>query len=568
MASHAGTAFALTAALAMAPPAAAQPGSAPVRLQFRAIGADGSPVLDLAQGDLTLKIDGKPRQIGSISLHRPGGTDTGRPLPPPYATNANGASARTLQLLVDDDSIAPGREAPFKQALQRLVAELSAGDRVGLSTPQARVMLAPTADRTIINQTIDRLVGQGHTSESDADIACRTTSLLKALGGVIANASVAPTTIAVFSAGIMGPSVQMAQIGKSSGECLVRTDDFQNLSRVAAAAPVEVYLFHLMEGLTTSSSAQTAGFESLAGAVNGEFVRVGTDASASLSKLLRETSAYYEAQFQAEPEDRNGQSHRVELRTARDRVRLRTRPALAIPKAAAAARSPQDLLRAQAESRDLPLRLTGYAARNPGSDDVKIMAMFEAMDAAPLKAASVALFDEKNTLKRQWTAQPADLARRPVMAALSAPHGTYRLRVAAVDGTGRVGTADLDMTAEITRADPLRLSALVMGVQENGAFAPRLEFTNELAAIGLLEIYGVPKTGDVVVTLDVLPSETEAPLASAPTQITRTKTEDMLIAFGGFDIAGLPPGDYLMRATVTLDGKPVGRVMRTLRKAR
>jgi hypothetical protein len=40
----------------------------------------------------------------------------------------------------------------------------------------------------------------------------------------------------------------------------------------------------------------------------------------------------------------------------------------------------------------------------------------------------------------------------------------------------------------------------------------------------------------------------------------------MRVAFGGFSIATLAPGDYLMRAVVSLDGKPVGRVVRTLRK--
>jgi hypothetical protein len=37
--------------------------------------------------------------------------------------------------------------------------------------------------------------------------------------------------------------------------------------------------------------------------------------------------------------------------------------------------------------------------------------------------------------------------------------------------------------------------------------------------------------------------------------------------YGGSSIETLPPGDYLMRAVVSLDGKPVGPVVRTLRKS-
>jgi hypothetical protein len=56
---------------------------------------------------------------------------------------------------------------------------------------------------------------------------------------------------------------------------------------------------------------------------------------------------------------------------------------------------------------------------------------------------------------------------------------------------------------------------------------------------------------------------TGGPVLPAP---YATNTDDMRVAFGGFSIANLEPGDYLMRAVVSLDGKPVGKVVRTLRK--
>jgi hypothetical protein len=154
-----------------------------------------------------------------------------------------------------------------------------------------------------------------------------------------------------------------------------------------------------------------------------------------------------------------------------------------------------------------------------------------------------------------------------VLAALTAPPGTYRMRVAAVDAGGRAGTADYELKAEVPRADPLKLSALVLGTQkQGGGFAPRLDFANESIAIGMVEIYNVPKGGAVTVDLDVAASSDGAPLATAQTTVTPGRTEDMRIAYGGFSIAALEPGEYLMRAVVSLDGKPVGRVVRTLRK--
>jgi hypothetical protein len=227
------------------------------------------------------------------------------------------------------------------------------------------------------------------------------------------------------------------------------------------------------------------------------------------------------------------------------------------------------MLRSSAAYADLPLRGTVHSSRLPGSDEVKVMALFETLDpATTLSAASVGLFDEKNTLKKQWTAQAAELKSRPVMAALSAPAGSYRVRVAAVDASGRAGATDYELKVEVPRADPLKLSTLVLGTQKpGGGFLPRLDFANDPIAIGMLEIYGVPKGGNVTVELDVVQTEQGPQLATAQTQVAPGDGEDMRRAFGGFSIATLAPGDYLMRAVVSLDGKPVGKVVRTLRKS-
>jgi hypothetical protein len=325
----------------------------------------------------------------------------------------------------------------------------------------------------------------------------------------------------------------------------------------------------LTEAMANRSSAQDAGFESLAGVTGAEFFRLTASPQASVSRLLRETASYYTASFEPEGSERNGGTFRVELKTTREKVKLRTRPSVEIHKdAGRAATAPKDMLRTQTAYTDLALRSSGLTSRTAGSEEVKVVAMFEAIDpAAALSAASVALFDEKNTLKKQWTAQPADLAKRPVMAALSAPPGTYRVRVAAVEAAGRAGTTDYELKVEVPRADPLKLSTLVLGTQQpGGGFLPRLDFATESVAIGLLEIYNVPKGGAVTFSLDIVQTPDGTPIANAETTVTQGGTEDMRVAYGGFNIASLAPGDYLMRAVVSLDGKPVGKVVRTLRK--
>lgn len=569
------------ALLAWAPSALAQTAkssSSPVQIEFRALGDAGQPVVDLTPSDVSLKVNGKPRTLQSLTLFRASGESAAAAaLPPPYATNTAGARGRVLHVLIDDDSIGAGREAQVRDAVRMLTAELSPADRIGLLTTQAAINISPTRDITKVRLAADGFTGKALSGETDVDAQCRTKRVLAALGTMISLAGATPTTIVVFSSGVSPPIVKQVKVGSGSSTgtseiCPVEPDDFASLGSVAATAHTDLYLLHVTDGRAEHSSTQDAGFESLAGAIGAEYVRLAGSPQPVVARLLRETAAYYVATFDADPGERNGQTFRVELKSLRDAVTLRTRPSVLMPKdvAAKAAPQPKDMLRVAAEFTDLPLRAASYASRlTPGSDDVKVVVLFETPEGAPLAAASVGLFDQSNTLKKQWTAQKPDLSQAMVRADLQAPPGRYRVRVAAVDAKGRAGTTDDDLDAHTARADPLTLSALVVGTQrQGGGFVPKLEFGSETVAIGLLEIYGVPKNGVVTVNLDVVSSPEGQALATAETQLGRGPVEDARTAIGGFGIDNLPPGDYLMRAIVLLDGKPVGKAVRTLRKAR
>jgi hypothetical protein len=51
----------------------AEAGGPPVAIDFRAALDDGRPVLDLKREDVTLKVNGKPREIRSLQLVQFGG---------------------------------------------------------------------------------------------------------------------------------------------------------------------------------------------------------------------------------------------------------------------------------------------------------------------------------------------------------------------------------------------------------------------------------------------------------------------------------------------------------------
>ena len=369
-----------------ATPALAQSkAGAPVRIDFRALADDGVPVGDLKADEISLKVNGKARPIQSLSLFRAAaGTGGGSALPSPYGSNVGGVNGRVIHILIDDDSIAPGREAQVREAVRLLTSEIGSADRIGVLTPQAQLNLRPGADPTKVRLAVDNLSGRATPNESEADAQCRSTRVLAAVGTMLAMTGGAPTTIVIFSGGMSPPKVKQVQIGSLNSSvatndiCPVTPEDFQNIGSLAASARADLYLFHVTEGMVNRSTTQDTGFESLAGVTGAEFVRLTASPQPSISRMLRETAAYYVATFEPDPSERNGQTFRVEMKANRDKVKVRTRPLIEIPKAIAkGSANPKDMLRATGEHRDLPLRAAAFSSRNPGSNELKILAMFE-----------------------------------------------------------------------------------------------------------------------------------------------------------------------------------------------
>ena len=282
--------------------------------------------------------------------------------------------------------------------------------------------------------------------------------MLAALGSMLALTGGAPTTIVVFSGGLTPPadkkSTRRAHADRdgrpqappngANDICPVRPDTYENIGMVASSAHADMYLFHLTEAMANRSR-QDAGFESLAGVTDAEFFRLTASPQAAISRLLRETASYYTPRSSRRPA--NAATFRVELHATRDKVRLRTRPSVDIRKGTIRPARRRRTCCARPPIRGLPLRAAASPRARPAATRSRSSRCSRRRGRGAL-AASVGLFDEKNTLKKQWTAQPADLAKRPVMAALPAPPGTYRVRVAAVDASGRAGTTDYELKVE------------------------------------------------------------------------------------------------------------------------
>jgi hypothetical protein len=552
-----------------------------VFVDFRAVSAEGEPVADLKPSDVTLRVGGRVRPVKSLELVRVGGgTPAAAPaskLPAPFVSNASQASGagtqREVLLVIDELSIAPGKEAPVRESLNTLLSALTPGDRIGLiSTRQGGPTLPFSEGHQEALATVGKLAGYAPAQLTESDFACNAILVLNTLRSAFGqfNPGSAPTLVFV-SAAVAGPrSDKMANVGRESELCPLRTNHFEEVGAVAVDSRANTYVVHALEAGTASVSPQEsqAGIDAIAGSTGGETIRItGGTTDRSLVRIARETSAYYLASFEPEAGDRSGDRQRVDVRVARENIRVSARPNIVIARPGSSKPvAPRDMIRVNTRFTDLPLRGAVYPSRFKDTQ-LRLVVLFEPEDPAmKLTAATVVAFDAKG-IGRPWHAESKELASTPIRTAVDVQPGRYRVRIAATDAQGRAGSIDVETDAALTEAAPLKLSALVLGVASSGSFAPRLLFDGgDQQAIGYVEIYGVPTGGSVGVTFELAETDGGAAIATGPAQITNGSTEDMRIAFGGFGIGPMQPGDLQMRAIVMLDGKRVGSVTRTLRK--
>ena len=587
--------FACAAALsAQRPASATQPGEA-IAVDFFAVGPNGS-VFDLRTEDVTLKVDGRPRAIRSLRYISLPLADPANPiaetaaLEPPFGTNAAAANARWVSIVLDHESVRPGAERNAVNAAVRYINLLGPRDQVSYVTmPNGGIEIDFTTNHQQVIDALRGFVSRAQREPTEQERSCRSRLLLNSMSDYLEGMAglQGPKTVVLLSSGVLNPR-RDAPLSGPPGPCEIRQVYFQQVSTAASVARAHLYVVQ-PDDLNMDSARQVfadptasrfagadedrAGLESLAGVTGGDFMRIVGPDDQTLSTLARAFTGYYVATFDPEPAERNGAMHRVEVDVSRDGVRVRTRPEVLLPRAAGVspAASTKEMLRNGQRYGALPLRATAFASAfavaAPG-EKVKVLAVLEGMEpGVKISEAVFGLIDMNDRLVAQWTANTGELAESPILTAGEAAPGPYRLRVAAVDSTGRRGAVEYEFLARLTDAAPLSLSTMALGVSRDGAFTPKLVFGTDQAAVAYFEIYGrTPQTDAVTVRLEVASDAKGRALATAVPRVV-SQGEDRRLTIGAIPIAALPPGDYIVRAIVSVDGRPVGRVIRTLRKS-
>jgi hypothetical protein len=547
-----------------------------IAVDFVALGSGGLPIADLRADEVTLQIEGRSRPVRALEYVSLGSTIGGAGLSP-YGSNSQTDSGRTVVLIIDQETLTPGREAALKSQINEFLRGLGPLDRVALMTvPYGGLKVDLTTDHSKVTVALANITGQAARIESANDAGCRTTATLAALRGTLDDlrGGEAPVVIVLFS-GQMSPPMGVFAAPVPTGAmqtlapCQLRTDQFKQVSVAAASARAQFYVVQPELSVTPETR---AGLEHLSGVTGGLLMQLGGGEDSALSRITRESSGYYIARIEPEPSESTGDIRDMRISVARPNVTVRQRPQMAVARnrastVKAVASTPLEMMKEARLFRDLPLRVAGYTSREPGSPMVRVVTLFDSPDpSAALNSAMVGLFDSTGRMVASRQFSSAELTSSPVVAAMAVPPGQYRLRVAAAEAAGRAGAADYTVGAELATAGPLSLSDIVLGLSRGGQFSPRLEFTSEATAMAHVEVYSATGGETVGAVFEVARSANGPALLTQPAAFAATTDKDRFIATAALPIGALKPGDYVVRATVAAQGKSGGRVLRAFRK--
>jgi VWFA-related protein len=352
--------------------------------------------------------------------------------------------------------------------------------------------------------------------------------------------------------------------------------DLTSLGAAAQAARVTIYVLQLEQPIFDASEsvvsptlsqdlqAKGDGLARLAGSARGALFRlVGADPY-PFQRILRELSGYYLLAFEAAPADRDGRTRRIDVSTSVSGAVVRTRPTFrssAEPSKDGEARLIR-LLRSPRLATELPLRATAHMFRDSADGAIRVVVSAEA-DRGPSAHVTFGyvLVNADGVIAASGS-NASDDGR--FNQAVSVPPGRYKLKVAAIDPTGRQGSLERSVDAQLHSAGAAGLSDLALSDTEPGrALRPVVATTTADRLGAVLEIYGPVgwKPERLAVRVEVKAVNAPDAVITVPARISAVSGSSWR-ARAELALGNLSPGSYVATAHVALPDGAVRKIER------
>lgn len=552
----------------------------------------------------------------------------------PYvAVNNKGAPpGRLILLLIDQGNIRSGGGRMMMDQARRFVDQLQPEDRVGVAAVPAPGEMVPfTTDHDQVRESLTRVIGRAEIFRrrfnlslteaiaiyQNSDVRLAFEAFRRECGLHLspfelercerefeqeaaeivnemrrqAGDSIRAMRGVLESLGAIEGPKQVVLI--SEGLILEHlTGDVDDIAAVAADARASLDV--LMLDLPTADASigerpttpredrrlQEEGLEALAGLARGGLYRISTSPAYAFEQILRALAGYYLIGVEARPSDRDGKRHRLSVKTTRRGVTLRSRSRF-LAGVSGTALAPTEAvsraLRSPLSANDLPLRLSTWTFKEPGTTRVRVLIAVEVerlvdqpldytLGLAVINRQGRAQLPEVRSYKFSSTDDPAVAS---YTTALIVDPGRYQLRVGLADSEGRVGSVERAVDAFHVDGSELALGDLLLGTASTAkgpvSIEPAIEpRSNGRPIVAMLEAYVPLGTAREALnaTIEVRRNEEGAAITSMPMQVIAGTHPDITPIQALLDTSALPPGRYLARATLSLDGKARGHVVR------
>ena len=215
--------------------------------------------------------------------------------------------------------------------------------------------------------------------------------------------------------------------------------------------------------------------------------------------------------------------------------------------------------------RAIPIRMETTLRRSAtaGQIDASVHIVIPATATGPLTLMFGA-FDAAGGTRSgsREASRPADGGDYRLSFVIPISAGTHRLRLAAADRTGAIGSVEGVVNAALDALGPFTASDVILMAEDaSGRAQPAaIELAPGTRSVQAgIELYGRPgaaEAGDVNVLMSVTSDDPRQPALEQ--DIVPVREGEILRAAAAFPVTELPAGRYTVRATVLVDGKAVG----------
>lgn len=372
----------------------------------------------------------------------------------------------------------------------------------------------------------------------------------------------APSTIVVISGGLGFEQESYARFQqvqdalKNAGIGIYSVQVDQPESTAGDMKPGKASLY--------SSADRQSGLANLATMSGGAFLTGVGRAKGVFERLRTEITEAYELAVEPHGTDLDGKPHEIKVTTTRKAdVRARKYVVAANPPSDPAAYL-ASLIAQPVDVGDLPIAIAAHTVRGDEPATLKMMIRADighgAVTNAPVRYQAVVIGANGNTGVNVTGTAASD--GRVVITTQLAP-GKYRVRFAAVEGSGRAGTLEVPIVAGLRSIGGFQIGDVIVGTVSGQSLEPSIYAAAGNPIIPTLEMTTADSARFATTSVNFEVRKGKDVVGTSPGRLEQTQYDMQQIARGSVPTASLAPGEYTLSAVISADGQPQGRVSRT-----